>query len=50
MKGLGFVHSEMLVDYLIADRVDHIVPMLMAAVRDVPERELHEAAQQIERM
>jgi|SRR5215470_1524292 len=48
MKGLGFVHSEALVDYLIADQVEHIVPMLMAAVRDVPERELHEATSQIE--
>jgi uncharacterized protein (TIGR00730 family) len=50
MKGLGFVHSETQVDYLTAERVDDVLPRLMAAVRDVPDRELHEAAPQIERL
>jgi uncharacterized protein (TIGR00730 family) len=50
MKGLGFLHSEARADYLVAERVDDILPMLTAAVRDVPEHDLQQVAPQIERL
>ena len=50
MRTLGFIHSEALVNYLVTERVEDVVPKLMNAVRDVPEPVLHEATPEIERL
>jgi uncharacterized protein (TIGR00730 family) len=50
MRGLGFIHSELLFDYLVARRVDDIMPMLTAAIQKVPKPEQREGAPIIERM
>src|SRR5215470_2666086 len=50
MRNLGFIHSELLFDYLVARKVDEILPMLMAAMKKVPQPEQREGAPIIERL
>ena len=50
MRGLGFIHSELLFDYLVARRVEDIMPMLTVAIQKVPKPEQREGAPIIERM
>src|SRR5262245_28968402 len=50
MRNLGFIHSELLVDYQVARRVEDILPMLNAAIKKAPTPEEREGAPQIERM
>jgi len=50
MRTLGFIHSEVLVNYLVTEGVEDVVPKLLNAVRDVPEPVLHEATPEIEHL
>jgi hypothetical protein len=50
MEGLQFIRPNAPVNYLVADRVDDILPMLIAAASAVPEAEKEMAASTIERL
>jgi hypothetical protein len=50
MRKLGFIHSETRVDYLVATRVDDIIPKLAAAAKAVTEDELRKSAERVENM
>jgi uncharacterized protein (TIGR00730 family) len=49
MSGLGFIHSAYALNYLVADRVEDILPMLRAAAAEVPAEEAA-AREIVERM
>jgi predicted Rossmann-fold nucleotide-binding protein len=50
MESLQFIRPGLPVNYLVAERVDDILPMLIAAASAVPEAEKDMAASTIERM
>ena len=50
MRALQFIRPDLIVDPLVADRVEDILPTLQAAVAPLPETAKREAAPSIERM
>jgi uncharacterized protein (TIGR00730 family) len=50
MRALQFIRQDLIVDPLVADRVEDILPRLQAAVAPLPEAAKREAAPSIERM
>jgi uncharacterized protein (TIGR00730 family) len=50
MQALAFIRPELLIECIVVERVEHILPKLAAALRAVPEAERKRAAPAIERM
>jgi len=50
MKTLAFIRPELAVDLIVADRVEDILPRLIAAARTVSEADADEAAANVERL
>jgi len=49
MQALAFIRPELLIECIVVERVEHILPKLAAALRAVPEAERKRAAPAIER-
>jgi len=50
MQALAFIRPELLIECIVVERVEHILPKLAAALRAVPAAERKRAAPAIERM